>query len=84
MVSYLLLVVLGIGMIVIGMAHGVTQDIVDIIIPLYSTVLPGQTDTVADDGFNTILSIFNSLLILIGLGILFFVFVMSQKPVRSY
>lgn len=80
MVSYLLLVVLGIGMIIIGIAQGVTGDIVDLIIPLYTTVLPGETDTVANDGFNTIIAIFNSILIIIGIGILFFVFVMSQKP----
>lgn len=84
MVSYLLLVVLGIGMIVIGMAQGITQDIIDIFIPLYSTILPGQTDIVANDGFNTILSAFNSILIIIGLGMLFFVFVMSQKPVNRW
>ncbi len=87
MASYLLLVVIGIGIIAIGLGMNVFTDIIDEVIPLYNyegTQLAGVTDSDANTVFYLIISVFKNFLILAGVVLLWFVFNKMQKPVQPW
>ena len=88
MVSYLLLVIIGIGIIVLGGIMNVGTDIVtkfvEDIYPFTGTPLEGATDEEANNGLNLLMAVFTNFAIIALLVIVYFVLSMSQKPVRPW
>jgi len=82
-----MLAILGVGLIIIGFAQGVFNDIVDYFVPLWISIplsMEIQMDEESNSVFNILLILQRNFLILAYFVFAYFVIVKSQKPVQPY
>ncbi len=88
MVSYLLLVGLGLTLIVSGITYNIVSDIVDLalnaFISVYANIPDASMDSASIEGGNMILMVFKFCLMPILVILCYFLLTMAQKPIRQW
>lgn len=85
MVSFLIFKVIIVGIIILGVFYSFASDYVDWFIPSYSTgPLSGYNTVESDWGFDVLIFLFKWVLIPSLSGLMFYTYIMAQKPERPW